>query len=129
MMLKEAQGRSSYLSQDFMAETAKSLNISLSDLYGVATFYSFLSPKPLGRNVIRVCKSVPCYLKGSPSVIEGIKDKIGIQPGEVTDDGRFSLELVNCIGACDRAPAMLVNQEVHGNLTSKKISKILRPYR
>jgi len=128
MMLKEAQGRSGYLSKDFMAETAKSLSISVSDLYGVATFYSFLSPKPIGRNVIRVCKSVPCYLKGSQSLIEGIKDEIGIQPGEMTSDGRFSFELTNCIGACDRAPAMMVNQEVHGNLTSRKISKILRSY-
>ena len=128
-MLKEAQARSGYLSQDFMVETAKSLSISISDLYGVATFYSFLSPKPIGRNVIRVCKSVPCYLKGSQMVIESIENNFGIKPGEMTGDGRFSLELVNCIGACDRAPAMLVNQEVHGNLTSKKISEILRSYR
>ena len=129
VMLKKAQENSGYVSQDFMAETAKSLNISVSEVYGVATFYSFLSTKPLGRNVIRVCRSVPCYLKGSQMVIEGVEKEIGIKPGEMTPDGRFSFELANCIGACDRAPAMLVNHDIHGNLTSRKISKILKSYR
>jgi NADH-quinone oxidoreductase E subunit len=127
--LKQAQENLDYVSQDFMAETAKSLNISVSEVYGVATFYSFLSTKPLGRNVIRVCRSVPCYLKGSQMVIEGVEKEIGIKPGEMTPDGRFSFELANCIGACDRAPAMLVNHDIHGNLTSRKISKILKSYR
>jgi NADH-quinone oxidoreductase E subunit len=129
VMLKKAQENSGYVSQDFMAETAKSLNISVSEVYGVATFYSFLSTQPLGRNVIRVCRSVPCYLKGSQMVIEGVKKAIGIEPGETTPDGRFSFQLANCIGACDRAPAMLLNHDVHGDLTSRKISKILKSYR
>lgn len=127
--LKQAQENLGYVSQDFMAEAAKSLNISVSEVYGVATFYSFLSTKPLGKNVIRVCRSVPCYLKGSQMVIESVEKEIGIKPGEVTPDGRFSFELANCIGVCDRAPAMLVNHDVHGNLTTRKISKILKSYR
>jgi NADH-quinone oxidoreductase E subunit len=127
--LKQAQENLGYVSEDFMAETAKSLNISISEVYGVATFYSFLSTKPLGRNVIRVCRSVPCYLKGSQMVIESIEKEIGIKPGEMTPDGRFSFELTNCIGACDRAPAMLVNHDIYGNLTTRKISKILKSYR
>ena len=127
-MLKKAQEDFGYVSQDFMSETAESLNTSISDVYGVVTFYSFLSTKPRGRNVIRVCKSGPCYLKGSEMVIEGVEKEIGIEPGEVTPDRRFSFEMVNCIGACDGAPAMLVNQDIHGNLTSRKISKILKSY-
>jgi NADH:ubiquinone oxidoreductase subunit E len=105
------------------------MNTSLSDVYGVSTFYSFLSTRPLGKNVIRVCKSVPCYLKGSQMIIESIEKQIRIKPGEVTPDGKFSFELANCIGACDRAPAMLVNHDVHGSLTPRKISKILKLYR
>jgi NADH-quinone oxidoreductase E subunit len=129
MRLKKAQENSGYVSQNFMAKTAKSLNLSISDIYGVTTFYSFLSTKPLGRNVIRVCRSVPCYLKGSQMVIEGVEKTVGIKPGETTPDRRFSFQLANCIGACDRAPAMLVNHDVHGDLTPRKISKILRSYR
>jgi NADH:ubiquinone oxidoreductase subunit E/ferredoxin len=127
-MLKKAQNASRHVSAKFMAKTAESLNLSVSDVYGVATFYSFLSTKPLGTNVIRVCKNLPCYLKGSEIILKGIKDAIGIKPGEVTRDKKFSLELANCIGACDQAPAMLINQEVYGELTPRKISKILRRY-
>ncbi len=127
-MLKNAQENSRCLSQDLMAETAKSLNISLSEVYGVASFYSFFSTKPQGRNVIRICRSVPCYLKGSQTVVQGIETAIGIKPGETTPDGRFSFQLTNCIGACDKAPAMMVNHDVHGDLTSGKISEILGSY-
>ena len=127
-MLKKAQARSHYVSPKFMAGTADSLNLSVSDVYGISTFYSFLSTRPLGTNVIRVCKNLPCYLKGSELILKSIEDSIGIKPGETTRDRKFSFELVNCIGACDRAPAMLVNDEVHGNLTPRKISKILQQY-
>jgi NADH:ubiquinone oxidoreductase subunit E len=127
-MLKKAQDRSRYLSPKFMSNTADSLNLSLSDVYGVSTFYSYLSTRPLGTNVIRVCKSLPCYLKGSQMILKGIEDSLGIKPGETTPDKKFSLELANCIGACDRAPAMLINEDVHGNLAPGKISKILKQY-
>jgi NADH:ubiquinone oxidoreductase subunit E/Pyruvate/2-oxoacid:ferredoxin oxidoreductase delta subunit len=127
-MLKKAQDQSRYVSPKFMAGTADSMNLSMSEVYGVSTFYSFLSTKPLGKNVIRICKSVPCHLQGSQMILRSIEDAIGIKPGEVTPDKKFSLELANCIGACDRAPAMLVNRDVHGNLTPRKISRILKQY-
>jgi NADH dehydrogenase/NADH:ubiquinone oxidoreductase subunit G len=127
-LIKRAQDKSRHVSTRFMAETAESLNISLSEVYGVSTFYSFLSTRPLGRNVIRVCKSVPCCLQGSQMILQSIEDEIGIKPGEVTRDKRFSLELANCIGACDQAPAMLINQDVHGNLTPNMVSRILKQY-
>jgi NADH:ubiquinone oxidoreductase subunit E len=78
--------------------------------------------------VIRICKSLPCYLQHADSIIDGVKKELGIEPGEITDDGRFSFELTNCIGACDQAPAMLVNDQVYGNLTAEKISGILKSY-
>jgi len=104
------------------------MNLSLSDVYGVSTFYSFLSTRPTGVHVIRVCKSLPCYMKNSLTILDHLEQTLGIKPDETTPDGLFTLELASCIGACDRAPAMLVNSDVHGNLTPKKISKILKSY-
>ena len=129
VLLKGAQSEFGCVPEEFIAEVAQSLNISKSEVYGVATFYSFLSTKPLGRNVIRICKSLPCYLKNSQIIIESVADELGIKPGESTADGKFSFELTNCIGACDKAPAMLINNDVHGNLTPKKISQILKVYK
>jgi len=127
--LKEAQGRFGYLSPDIMGELAQALSIPLSDVYGVATFYSFLSTKPLGRNVIRICKSLPCFLRNSELIIKSVGDKIGIRPGETTADGKFSFQLTNCIGACDIAPAMMINSDVYGDLTPNKIAQILQTYK
>jgi NADH-quinone oxidoreductase subunit E len=129
VLLERAQSRSGYLSQETIAELAESLGLSMGEVYGVASFYSFLSIKPQGRNVIRICKSLPCYLKDAQTIIEGVRKAIGIKPGETSADGRFSFELTNCIGDCDRAPAMMVNDDVHGDLTPEKISKILKAYK
>jgi len=108
VQLKEAQNKFGYVPEDVIAELAGSLDIPINDIYGVASFYSFLSTKPLGRNVIRICKSLPCYLKNCQTIIESVAKEIGIKPGETTADGRFSFQLTNCIGLCDRAPAMLI---------------------
>ncbi|MFC2020559.1 NADH-quinone oxidoreductase subunit NuoE [Chloroflexota bacterium] len=129
VLLKEAQRKEGYLSEEVMAELAETLEMSKGDVYGVASFYSFFSTKPLGRNVIRVCKSLPCYLKNYQAIVESVSREIGIKPGETTADGRFSFELTNCIGACDIAPAMLINNDVHGDLTPEKISQILKTYK
>ena len=128
LLLKEAQRRFGYLSDQYMWELAESLGISASEVYGVATFYSFLATRPQGRNVIRACKSLPCCLNNSHLIISFIEDVIGIGAGETTPDGRFSFELVNCIGACDNAPAILVNNDLHTGLTPQKISQILKEY-
>jgi len=127
--LQEAQNKFGYLPGEVLADLAKSLDTSISEVYGVATFYSFLPTKPLGRNVIRICKSLPCYLKNYQTIVESLEKEIGIKPGETTPDGKFSLELTNCIGACDKAPAMMINNDVHSDLTPKKISQILKGYK
>jgi NADH-quinone oxidoreductase subunit E len=125
-LLREAQNRFGYLPEKTIVKIAKSLDIPISDVYGVATFYSFLSTKPQGRNVIRVCKSLPCFLKNSQTIIKSVEEELGIKPGETTPDGRFSFQLTNCIGACDKAPAMLINNDVHVDLTPGKLSRILK---
>jgi NADH-quinone oxidoreductase subunit E len=124
-LLQDEQEKAGHISEQFIKDTAKSIGISTSEVYGVATFYHLLSTMPLGRNVIRVCKCIPCYLNSSQLVVETIQERLGITPGETTLDGRFSLQLTNCIGACDQAPAMLLNHELHGYLTPVKIAKIL----
>lgn len=126
MLLKEAQDKSGYLSGDCLAGIANSLGLSLSYVYGVATFYSFLSTKPQGRNVIRMCKSLPCFIKNNHIIIESVQREIGIRPGETTPDGKFSFQLTNCIGECEKAPAMMINKDVYVDLTPRKISQILR---
>ena len=127
--LKAAQAKFGYLSPALMTELARSLYVPVNEVYGVASFYSFLNIKPLGRNIIRICRSVPCYLKENHAIIETVEREIGIKPGETSPDSRFSFELTNCIGLCDRAPAMLVNSDVHVDLTPSKILQILQCYR
>ena len=127
-LLKEAQSKFGYVPEEVMAELAESLEIPINEVYGVASFYSFLSIKPLGRNVIRVCQSLPCYLKNCQIIIEAVEKELGIKPGETTADGRFSFQLTNCIGLCDQAPAMMINNDAHVDLTPEKISQILKSY-
>jgi NADH-quinone oxidoreductase subunit E len=127
-MIKREQHSSGYVSEKSIAGMAKALDLSVGEVYGVTTFYSFLSTKPLGKHVIRVCKSVPCCMKDAEMIIDWINAELDIQPGETTSDGRFSFEMTNCIGACDTAPAMLIDDNVYGHLTREKISEILKSY-
>ena len=127
-MIKEEQIQNGYVSEEAMNHISQDLELPLGHVYGVTTFYSFLSTKPLGRHVIRICKSVPCFLKNGELIAASIEKELGIAPGETTADDRFTFELTNCIGACDRAPAMLVDNEVYGELTPLKIKEILQSY-
>lgn len=129
VLLKKAQNKFGYVPEKVMTELAESLDIPINDAYGVASFYSFLSTKPLGRNVIRICKSLSCYLEHCHTIIESVEKEIGIKPGETTPNSRFSFQLTNCIGACDKAPAMMINNDVHVDLTPEKISQILQTYK
>ncbi len=128
-LLKEAQAEYGYVPEEVMAELAESLDMPLNDVYGVASFYSFISLKPLGRNIIRVCQSLPCYMKHGQAIVECLAQELGIKPGETTADRRFSLQLTNCIGLCDQAPAMMINDDAHGDLTPDRINEILKKYK
>lgn len=124
-LLTEAQVEPGYLTPELISEIAREYDIAVGKVYGVASFYSFLSTRPLGRNVIRICQSVPCYLKNSEVIVETVQKALGIGPGQTTGDGKFSLELTNCIGACDQAPAMMVNDQTYVALTPQKVLEIL----
>ncbi|MCP4626301.1 MAG: NADH-quinone oxidoreductase subunit NuoE [bacterium] len=126
--LKEAQQQYGYVSREIITETAQAFGLPISEVYGITTFYSFLSTRPLGKYVIRICRSIPCDMQNTQMIIDSIAAEIGIEPGQTTADGKFSFELTNCIGACDLAPAMLVNHELYGHLTPDKIKELLRVF-
>lgn len=114
-----------YLSEYSMIEVARELNLPAAEVYGTATFYSFLEYKKAGRYVIRICKTISCSMKGKNQVLHTIEDMLKIKLGETTPDGKFSLLQTNCLGWCHKAPAMLINDEVYSGLTPEKIREIL----
>jgi len=118
-----------YLSESSMIEIAKELDIPASDVYGTATFYSFLEYKKMGKYIIRVCKTITCSMKGKNQVLLAIEDMLKINVGETTPDGTFSLLQTNCLGFCHKAPAMLINNDVFTDLTPEKVREILNQYR
>jgi len=123
-ILKQAQQREG-LTEEYLLEISKEKNIPLNEIYSVLSFYSFLGARPKAKYAIRLCKSMPCHMKDYKDILKAVKDKLGITPGEATKDMKFSIELVNCIGACDMAPAMLINEKLHGDLTKEKVGKII----
>ena len=125
VLLEDVQRKFGYLSGECLTEVAESLGLSVSDVYGVATFYSFLSTKPRGRNVIRICKSLPCFMENNHPIIETVEREIGIKPGETTPDGMFTLKKVECLGSCDTAPVVQINDDYHEGLTIEGIDKIV----
>ena len=117
-----------YLSDQDMVEVARELDISAAEVFGTATFYSFLDTKPRGKYIIRVCKTISCSMKGQHSVLSTIEEILKIKLGETTADRKFSLLETNCIGWCHKAPAMLINDEPYTELTPEKVTEVLREY-
>ncbi len=114
-----------YLSDEAVEEVAALLNMSPLEVEELATFYTFVYREPVGKYVIHICDSVICWMEGHESIIEHLCRKLGIEMGETTADGLFTLLPVCCIGYCDRAPAMLINKKVYGPLTPEKLDEIL----
>ncbi len=127
-VLQDIVAEQNYLSDLAMVEVAKQLNISAADVFGTATFYSFLTPRPMGKYVIRVCKTISCSMKGKHEVLSTIEETLKIKLGETSADRKFSLLETNCIGWCHKAPAMLINDEPFTELTPKKVTEVLREY-
>jgi NADH:ubiquinone oxidoreductase subunit E len=129
IQLKEKQARNGCISLQDITDISQNNHVSISEIYGIITFYSFLRTKITGRHVIWVCRSLPCHMKDMEEIKQEITRILEINPGQTTKDGRFSYELTNCIGACDMAPAMIIDDELHGNLTKGKIPHILDSYK
>ena len=128
-VLQEAQRIYGFLPLEVQKTIAQGLGISLSEVYGVATFYSQFSLTPKGKNRISVCLGTACYVKGSDKILEEIEKQLNIKCGECTKDGLFSIDSCRCVGACGLAPVMMINDEVYGKLTPDMVKGILDSYR
>lgn len=117
-----------FLSEYSMIEIAREMDIPASEVFGTATFYSFLETKQAGKYIIRVCKTITCAMKGKTQVLFAIQEMLKIKVGETTPDRRFTLLETNCLGWCHKAPAMLVNDEVYTDLTPEKVREVLTGY-
>lgn len=119
------QGIYGYLPIKVQELVAKKLNKPLSEVYGVTTFYSFFSTKPRGKYTIRVCMGTACYVRGGKKIVEKLKDILSIEPGETTQDGKFTFEVMRCIGACGLAPAITINDKVYKQVNPDRLKLIL----
>ncbi len=127
-VLHKAQGLFGYLPQEVQAFVAEKLDISVSKVYGVVTFYSYFTIKPRGENVINVCMGTACFVRGSADVLEEFQNKLEVKNGETTGDGKFTLGSLRCVGACGLAPVVTINDKVYGHVTVDQVDKILAEY-
>ncbi len=115
-----------YIPEDAIEEVAEYLKISPAHIHGVLTFYTMYSTKPRGKNVIRLCESPPCFLRGSEDILKHLKKILQVKIGETTADGMFTLELCACLGVCGNAPVMMINEDMYGDLTITKVDAIIK---
>ena len=123
--MKIVQRHRGWVSDESLRDIGELLEMSPADLDGVATFYNLIFRKPVGRHVVMLCDSVSCWIMGYERMREHLTSRLGIQFGETTPDNRFTLLPIVCLGACDHAPAMIVNNNLHGDLDPNKIDKLL----
>jgi len=128
-VLHEAEEVYGYLPLEVQKKIAEGLNIPLAEVYGVVTFYTQFSLNPKGKYKIQVCMGTACYVKGSGAILEKLKEKLEIDVGECTSDGKFSLEACRCIGACGLAPVIMINDDVYGRLVPDDIEGIIEKYK
>ena len=129
LLLERTRDVYGYIPGHALTGLADQLDMPVVDVYAAATFYRGLPLRPQGKHIIKLCKSVPCYLKHNQLVMDAVEKKLGIAAGETTQDGLFSLELVNCIGTCDKSPAMMIDDDLFGDLTPERVTEILARYR
>jgi NADP-reducing hydrogenase subunit HndA len=127
-VLHEAQEIYGYLPLEVQKLVSEGLDIALTEIYGVVTFYTQFTLQPKGEYKIGVCLGTACYVKGAGAILDKVKEKIGIDVGECTEDGKFSLDATRCIGACGLAPVMTVNDDVYGKIAADDVEGIIEKY-
>ncbi|WP_291634501.1 NADH-quinone oxidoreductase subunit NuoE [Clostridium sp.] len=127
-VLHKAQGLFGYLPHEVQAFVSEKLNIPVSKVYGVVTFYSYFTINPRGEYVVNVCMGTACFVRGSADVLEEFEKKLNIKNGETTSDGKFTLGSLRCVGACGLAPVVTINDKVYGHVTAEQVDKILADY-
>ncbi len=128
-VLHKVQGEFGYLPAEVQELVAKELNIPVSRVYGIVSFYSFFTMTPKGEHPISVCLGTACYVRGAEKVLDELKRQLGINVGEVTPDGKFSLTCLRCVGACGLAPVIEVGEKVYGRVTPDHVKDILAEYK
>ena len=124
-ILNEVQEKYGYIPKSSQMEISKYLDMPMAEIYGVITFYSRFTTSPKGKYNIAVCLGTACFVKGSQSILDRLKERLKISGGETTPDGKFSIDEVRCVGACGLAPVFMVNDEVYGNATVKIVDEVL----
>lgn len=128
-VLHYAQERLGYVPRDVQVRVADKLRVSLADVYGVITFYSFFREKPRGKYTVSSCQGTACYVRGAPDVLTRIERELGVKAGDSTSDGLFSIEIVRCLGACGLAPVMTVNKDTYGRMSGDRVPTVLSMYK
>lgn len=128
-VLEEVQAVTGYLPEIVQRRVAKGLNLPLSQVYGVVTFYSFFTMTPRGKHQIRVCLGTACHVRGAKRIMEYLTENLGIEPGECTEDRQFSLDVVRCLGACGLAPVMVIDDDIQKQVKAAKLDQIMSKYR
>jgi len=129
VVLTLTQEQLGYVSPAMQQYIAQALDVPLSHIYGVLTFYSFFRMSPVGRHTINICMGTACYVRGGPTLVEKYQQVLGIQVGETTEDDRFTLEICRCVGACSQAPVVMIDDDVIGRVNPQDVAKGLRKYK
>ena len=127
-ILHDIQAENGYLPREFLEEISRGLGVPLSRVYSVATFFKAFSLKPRGRHLINVCLGTACHVRGTDKVLEQMEQELGIKKGENTLDLKFTLETVNCVGACALGPMVIIGEDYHGEMTPDKVNSVLQSY-
>lgn len=127
-LLQQTQNKLGYLSKDTIKYISKRTKVPVTEIYGVATFYTQFRLQPIGENIIKICHGTACHVANAPKIAETICDTLGVQPGGTTKDLKFTVEIVACLGCCSLAPVIMINDITYGRLTSEKVKKILAKY-
>lgn len=128
-VLHEVQDIYGYLPEDVLKVVSTELDIPMSEIFGVASFYSFFSLEPKGEHVIRVCLGTACYIKGAQVILDRLCQELNVKVQGTTEDGKFTVDATRCLGACGLAPVMTIGEKVYGRLSSGEVPKILKEYR
>lgn len=128
-IMQEVQNLYNYLPKAVLEYISQKTEISLSEIYGVATFYSLFHLNPRGKYIIRCCQGTACHVRGGAGILDALEAQLGIKAGETTADGRFTLETVACLGACGLAPVMQIDEDTHGRMTPVKVPAVLTEYK
>lgn len=126
MILQDIQKEYRYLPCEALQETAKALNVPLSKVFSVATFYNAFSLNPKGKNVVRICVGTACHIRGAALIQDQLENAIGIKAGQTTQDMEYSIEVVACVGACAMAPVVIVNEQYHGSVKVSGAKRLLK---